>query len=63
MMLRNPKKGRPESSEVESILEDCLHAVKGFEQHQTNVAVTEDIDGCAEVGDGKSKTIWISDLM
>jgi hypothetical protein len=59
LSIRNSKLGRPEPSEVESVLEDCLNAVKSFEQHSTNVAMTRDIDCCAQVGDGKSTTIWI----
>ena len=59
LLVRNPKLGRPTPSQIDSMFEYCLNAVKSFEQCQTNVAVAPDLDGCAQVGDGKSTTIWL----
>lgn len=59
LLVRNPRLGRPLPSEIDSMFEDCLNAVKSFEQCQTNVAVAGDLDDCAEVGDGDSTTIWL----
>lgn len=59
LLVRNPKLGRPLPSEIDTMFEDCVNAVKSFEQCQTNVAVAGDLDDCAEVGDGKSTTVWL----